>query len=186
MLDALGVYGPRNIKQRIVASVDPVDALRGVVESGGRLDVAKAIAYLDDVLVVKGAGAEPDTMVRGRIDRPQEWNLCGEQHDLGDVRKIVPSFAPGESKPMRVIFRQDGGIDEARDCEAWDTEIRFSPLDDGDPKKYQASRPYQLSELRDVVPAMFRPPEATPEDVAPDAADGAGAPAGGGEPSPTQ
>lgn len=154
LLHAHGLDSAQDKKRRIVASTTPERRLAKRVRSGGRLDIPKAIAVLDDVIVVRGEDGGPDRMLRGRIDEPDEWDVCGEINPIVRVEKVSP-HAVAEPLSTRVILNRPGGGNAILLCPEPKGTLKFRELLNVDPLEYGPEQIHPIASLVDIVPAWF-------------------------------
>jgi subtilisin family serine protease len=157
LLHAHGIDEPQDLKGRILAATEPAPSLADRVRSAGRLDIPKAIAVLDDVIVIRGAGGHPDRMLRGKIEDPLEWDLCGEINAIRAVAKLSPQFAKGPN-PTRVMLKRPEGGHSTLFCEEPAGSVTFSPLVSAEPVRYGPPEVHPVASLLDVTPAFFPSP----------------------------
>jgi hypothetical protein len=148
LLASEGITTARQIKARIISSVDTDFSLASKLASSGRLNPIKALSIYRDVLEV----AKPTRhLVFGRISVAHGIvPICDpDGASISTIYKISPNFQPGSAKPMRVIFAgPQGGLRDPEYCEQGAGGIDF--LADGE----QAAKHYDWSEVTDVVPAL--------------------------------
>ncbi len=96
---------PAAIKDRLIISVDSDERLEGRVWSGGRLNIAKALAISDDYVEYRrqeSDGSYTVHVLRGELlNRNALPTICGVQLRLGSLRKLTLSSDPVGSRPPR-------------------------------------------------------------------------------------
>jgi hypothetical protein len=131
------------IKQRIIDTVDVKVSLASAVVSAGRLNIARALAIFDDIVVT-----EKRALV-GRV-KNASLSLCGDNIQVSKIHRIMPAYGVG-AKPLRVWIEQPGGFVEPKDCAPSTATIQL--VLDGN-----TLRPIPLSEVSDFVPHIFESP----------------------------
>jgi hypothetical protein len=152
LLAARGLERPAEIKTRLMATVQLDDALAHKVRWSGRLDIAKALPFDQDVLEPRVRAPGSSRLKVGQIQAPKgEWRLCDRRVPVGDILRIVPRRKRG-SKPTWVLFRAFDSVGRpigTREeyCGLPELEIQFRPAGT------RSTETLKVSELRDIVPS---------------------------------
>lgn len=147
LLYSEGVHEPRSIKNRILASVDVVEGLKGDVESGGTLNVEKAVRIRDDIVVPRKPDGTLGEPVYGSISSTTRWKICGAQYKPHQIWKIVPAFGT-PPRPMRVVVRGNRDDADIKHCSFVDEVVSITDSSTG------KESTYRFSEIADLVPAL--------------------------------
>jgi subtilisin family serine protease len=150
LLASEGIASARQLKARIVSSVDVYSALEGAVASSGVLDAVKALSLYRDVLQLSAPSSE---LKFGRVvSADGSIPICdGTSVALSSVYKVNPNFHPSDAKPMRVIYAGPlGGLRNPEYCAQSASGIDF--LADG----ASSATHYDWHDVSDLVPALSR------------------------------
>jgi hypothetical protein len=147
LIGALGETDARNLKIRLLISVDVDTDLEDRVRSSGRLNIVKAVSLSNDVVEQIGGG---QTYLFGRLaDRNELRRFCGDpvkQLSLGAMRKVRPHVA-GSQGPRIHYWVENDGILATVDCPETEADKSIGLLvTDG-----QSVAGPPLAEVRDIV-----------------------------------
>lgn len=147
LLASQGVNEPALIKQRILSAVDYVPALRGVVFSEGKLNVAKAVAIDRDLLELRDG-----TLLRGTLQEPYAIRLPGarDERELSSVNKVVFNYSDVPGKTARVTLVEPKGRLQHVYCDLDVPVVKF--LVEGE----QTPRDIPAGDIVDLIPRLVR------------------------------
>jgi subtilisin family serine protease len=149
-IESLGVTDMRQVRDRILSTADRDTTLEGKVHRGLVLNVPRAIALYDDIVVLEG---EPPLFGRlrsggGAVDFVK---LAGGDAQSKVRRVDIEDRGPGQ--PLRLVIERQDRNDPIRaqtvDCSQCRL-LHLTPADGGE------ERPIPLSKVRLVIPARFR------------------------------
>jgi subtilisin family serine protease len=133
---------PEAVKNRIAVSGDFTGDLKNVVSSDSKLNIAKALAFKNDVIELSD-----HKLVTGTIDSPGPIFASGEARPIlwRDVAKIIIPYSTTPGKRNQVTVFQNGKLARFTLDLPW-TEISG---------KDESGRPfkYELSMILDIVPS---------------------------------
>lgn len=148
VLSMLGVREAARIRERILDSVDVDPGLADKVASHGRLNVLKALAIYDDVIVVPGTEQGRHEVLIGRIE-PAKLTVCGETISIREkLVRLVPNFDPESNRPSLVKILRTRNTVDAKNCKKPQGRFTFEPADGS------GSREYDVGQVEDILPAM--------------------------------
>jgi subtilisin family serine protease len=149
---------PELVKGRLMASVDASDALADISRSGGYLNLAKALDFPDDIVVMRDRLKTPrGSYLRGTLvyvidgqEQPPGYirSLCKAPKDTGfrSFRRIVVGADQSKMKGVRIA---DPGF-AYETCE-FDQSIKFKlKFVDGSPPE----GPFGLADVKEIVPRL--------------------------------
>ena len=101
------LYGPRALKQRIIASADVVEPLHGVVFAEGKLNMIKTLGFREDLIELRD-----HSLVRGRVVPPTRLQFRNGTApiDWGSVVKIARYSGDDAAKRFRVTTLKSGKL----------------------------------------------------------------------------
>jgi subtilisin family serine protease len=144
-------FTPGAIKRRLIASVGVTDALRDRVQSHGKLNIARALAWHYDSIKLR-TGDEP---LKGIICSPSGLSMPDRDRvDWRYVSKIVLNYSPDAGRHHYVMLRK-GNTDFQQWIGDLDltvfTEISFSPGMSG----CDAAQPIKTTEILDITTQYY-------------------------------
>jgi len=146
-LRAAGLTTAPAIKERLIASVDLIPGMHGLVRSDGILNVPKALSVSQDVLEVAGATGRS----YGHLLKPLTLGgVCPDLVDDGrEVLKVSRRVDGGDPRLVRVLVRMAGrrGVTNALHCAPGDARVGFTAVDG-------RSLTFGWSDVLDLVPAV--------------------------------
>jgi subtilisin family serine protease len=144
LLASMDVREPHVIKRRLLASVDYVPALKGLVVSEGKLNIAKAVALTQDVVELRDGRLVFGTVV----GLPQVVRQGPEPIAFRAVQKIIFGYPEPDNARDKVIFLKDG----VRQERVVESAVEKLIVDVPGAGRQEFTR----DQLRDLVPALFR------------------------------
>jgi subtilase family protein len=136
LLAAEGVSQPKQIKMRILSTVDLDRRLENWVGSAGRLNIAKALAIHRDVIEMPsdGSGSTPGSMRLGSVTwDTSTLSICDSTVEVRDLVRLAPYYSSDPERPMLaewMDFDQSGKATYVRQqCPRADASFRFVGID---------------------------------------------------------
>ena len=146
LVGALGETQPRNLKNRLLVSVDVDSTLEFDAWSSGRLNIIKAISLSNDVIEF----ASGSQLHFGRLTKRDELRqFCSDPEkrlQLGGIRKVRPNIA-GKADLRIQYWVEHNGLLSIIDCVQGDSNQSIGDIL-VDSKHVSGPR---LSEVRDIV-----------------------------------
>ena len=136
LLAAEGVRQPRQIKRRILSTVDLDQQLENWVGSAGRLNIAKALAVHRDVIERRGPDDRPapEGMQLGAVRwETSTISICDSSVDVRDLVRLAPYYSKDPERPMLAEWIEFDAIGSPsfvrQQCPRPDAHFRFLGAD---------------------------------------------------------
>ena len=152
LLAAQGITKPKQIKIRILSTVDLDHRLASWVGSAGRLNIAKALAIHRDVIELRGDGDTPDPASGMRLGtitwETSTLSICDATVEVKDLVRLAPYFSPDLERPMLAEWMEFDLTGRPtfvrRECPRTDAAFRFVATDGTDKRLF-------IADIKDFV-----------------------------------